>query len=378
MQDAKASSGFMFKATSKPEEKTTSSDAEKSASEKKSSGTPTEGEQGKSLFDRISKPETTGSDKPSPSLFSAPTPASKTPTSNIFGSSATTPKPGLGSSLFGHLAKSTSNDSSQASESAEKGETVEKQTQGTGDNTWKQNTPIKFGASSTENTSTTPAAPPPAFGNLFGTKSQPSSSSNTGLLNVPGSKPAMGFNFGTQPSSAGGSRATTPGVTTDGEGTGASNAGDADNEPSDNPPADEPQVEDMTGLSADETKGETLLYTVAMSKASKWEEKKTDDGSGTANGWVDKGKGPLYLLQNDETGKVRILLKVPPYGNARMNFPMLKGGDYKVQGKTGKQITGSFWDHLADKPGLGKWLVQVGKKEDADEVGRILQEKEPQ
>lgn len=372
LEDAKAGSGFVFKPTSKPAEQAEEKDAPKASAEsQKDSGAdkPAESAQGKSLFDRISMPAATASTE-TPSLFSSQMAGSKTPTSNIFGSSATPAKFSTGSSLFGHLSKPAAQDD------AGKGESVEKQTQGSGDNTWKPSTPIKFGTTgNAETTSTTPAAAPPSFGNLFGTKTQASSSN--GLLNVPSAKPALGFNFGTQPSSAGGSRATTPGVTTDGEGTGVSTAGDADNEPSDNPPAHEAQVEDMTGLSAEETKDETLLFSVAMSKASKWDEKKTDDG-GLAHGWVDKGKGPLYLLRNDASGKVRVLLKVPPYGAAKMNFPPLKGGGYEVQGKTGKQVTGTFYDHMSEKPGLGKWLIAVGKKEDAEEVGRILRENMPE
>lgn len=367
LEDAKGS-GFMFKPTSKPAEKGSPIQQNKNDSNRGKDKSAESG-QGGSLFDRISTATPAASEKPS--LFATQTPGSKTPTTNIFGSAATPAGTSLGSSLFGHLNKPP--------ESADKGEAVEKQTQGFGDNTWKQSTPIKFGGSaSTEDTSTTPAAPPPTFGSLFGPKAQTTGSGNTGLLNVPASKPAMGFNFGTigQTASASGSRATTPGVTTDGEETGASTAGDADNEPSDEPPANEAQVEDMTGLTAEEIKGETLLHSVTMSKASKWEDKKHDDG-GMAQGWVDKGKGPLYLLQNDDTGKVRVLLKVPPYGAAKMNFPVMKGGGYEVQGKAGKQITGTFYDHLAEKKGLGRWLIQVGKKEDADEVGRILRENTP-
>ena len=48
-----------------------------------------------------------------------------------------------------------------------------------------------------------------------------------------------------------------------------------------------------------------------------------------------------------------------------------------MQGKTGKQITGTFYDHLAEKPGLGKFLIAVGKKEDAEEISRVLKEGMP-
>lgn len=373
LEAAKTSSGFVFKAT--PATPTT---AEKQASQAapKNLGQNAESGQGKSLFDRISKP--VGTDSEQPSLFSAATSAPKSSSTNMFGSSGGAATFSSGSSLFGHLSKPTSQDASKAADSPEKGADVEKQTQGTGDKSWNPNTPIKFGAgASKENASTTPAAPPPSFGNLFGPKTQAPSSNGPALLNVPGAKPAMGFAFGAQPASASGSRATTPGVTTDGEGTGASTAGEGDNEPSDNPPAEEAQVEDMTGLSAEEMKDETLLCSVAKSKSSKWDDKKDDEG-GMGKTWVDRGRGPLYLLKNNDTGKVRILQKVPPYGAAKMNFPLLKGGGYKIEGKTGKQVTGSFYDHLAEKPGLGKFLIAVGKKEDAEEIVRVLTENVPE
>ena len=128
----------------------------------------------------------------------------------------------------------------------------------------------------------------------------------------------------------------------------------------------------MTGLSPEELKNETLLYTVARSKGQKWDEKKDDAGDMT-KGWADKGKGPLYILKNNESGKVKVLQKIPPLGAVKMNFAVLKQ-TYEVVGKTEKQVSCTFWDHMCEKPGLGKWLISVGKKEDAVEIARILTE----
>ena len=208
--------------------------------------------------------------------------------------------------------------------------------QDSGDNTWKPNTPIKFGQSTSAGTeSTTPAAPPPSFSNLFGTSNTPKpTSDSTGHLNIPGAKPSIGFNFGGQPSSLGTSRATTPGVTTDGEG--ASTAGEDDDQ------EEEEQVEDQTGLRPEEKEAEDVLFQIPMAKVMKWADKKDSDSGEMALGWVDKGKGPLYILKHKETGKARILLKVPPYGNAKMNFAPLKDTRYEIFGQGGEDGAGDF------------------------------------
>ena len=48
-------------------------------------------------------------------------------------------------------------------------------------------------------------------------------------------------------------------------------------------------------------------------------------------------------------------------------------------GKAGKMVQGIFVDHFdAKNPGkLSKWLVQVGKAEDASEIERVLNEEKP-
>ncbi|KAK5171166.1 uncharacterized protein LTR77_004310 [Saxophila tyrrhenica] len=297
---------------------------------------------GKGLFDRVEQaPPATAPSKPS--MFASQTPAEKS-TSNMFGSK--TPAATSSSNMFGNVSKENAGD-------AEKDK----------DATWKPNTPIKFGGSNTTDTgSTTPAAPPPKFGNLFGSAA-PSSSTNH--LNIPGSKPSLGFNFGNAQQSA--SRATTPGVTTDGEG--ASTAGEEE----DAAPT-EPQLEDQTALLEEEKEKEDLLFSIPIAKASKWDEKSDAESGEITNGWVEKGKGPIYVLKNKETGKVRVLLKIKPLGKAAMNFEVLKGADYAVQGASGKFVRGPFVDHLAFS-NAGKptsWMVQVGKKEDAEGLAGVL------
>lgn len=363
---AQNAAGFVPKASAKSGEKRKADDEAETASPPKKASTET------SSSSNVFSSQTPASKAPSANMFGS---ISNAPTSNVFGSTSTPAASGTGSSLFGHLSKTPAMKSTSASESSDKGETVEKDTQGTGNNTWNQSTPIKFGNTTAATTSTTPAAPPSAFGNLFGASAAKPLPSSTGLLNVPGSKPTTGWNFGGVSASNEASRASTPGITTDGEGTSAAASATAEadtNEPSDDAAPPEVQVEDMTGLSAEELKSETLLYTVARSKGAKWDDKR-DDAGNVSKGWLDKGKGPLYILKNQESGKVKVLMKMAPLGKVVMNFAVLKQ-KYEVVGKAEKQISCTFYDHMCEKPGLGKWLLTVGKKEDAVEIARILTE----
>ena len=323
---------------------------------------------GKSLFDRIT-----------PRDPSAQTPSQEKPTSNLFGNMSKTTSSAFGggssttSNLFGNLSKT--------SEGTEKDKTDVEKEQGSGDNTWKPNTPIKFGdISGTE--STTPAAPPPSenkhlFSNLFGSKPS-SSTDSTGHLSVPGAKPAIGFNFGGQPASLGTSRATTPGITTDGEG--ASTAGEGDNDDEhqqQEEKQEEKQVEDSTGLRPSELEHEDLLFSVPVCKAMKTDDKKNPDTGEMEQGWVDKGKGPLYILTHKDTGNVRVILKVSPFGRAVMNFGVVAGAKYEVVG-TGKYVQAFFVDHInvreGQRPKIGMWLLQVKDPEDAKDMARVMME----
>ncbi|KAK3710422.1 hypothetical protein LTR37_010265 [Vermiconidia calcicola] len=338
---------------------------------------------GKSMFERISKdPPATAPSKPN--LFSQ-TPAaekttsfgfgSKTPaapsTSNIFGSmskasTSETPAAPSTSNIFGSMWEpSTSYANNAVNGDSEK----DKQAN---DNTWKTNTPIKFGAGYTTGTeSTTPAAPPPKFGNLFGPTS---SAGSAGQLNVPGAKPTIGFNFGAQfASSAGTSRATTPGVTTDGEGASTAGEGDGDEDTTQN----EPQAKDQTGLQDEESKHEDLLFTV-RAKAMKYEDKKDAETGGTSKGWLEKGRGPLYLLKHRETGKVRVLLKIEPLGRLGMNFSVINS-DYRTTGTNGTIVQGLFVDQIArtNETAPSRWMVFVKERASAEKIVEILDENKP-
>ncbi|KAK3723224.1 hypothetical protein LTR37_001947 [Vermiconidia calcicola] len=337
----------------------------------------------KSMFERISKdPPATAPNKPI--LFSQ-TPAAEKTTSFGFGSK--TPAASSTSNIFGNLSKpstsetpaasSTSNifgsmwepSTSYASNAVNGDSEKDKQAN---DNTWKTNTPIKFGAGSTIGTEfTTSAAPPPKFGNLFGPIG---SDGSAGHLNVPGAKPTIGFNFGAQlASSAGTSRATTPGVTTDGEGASTAGEGDGDEDTTQN----EPQAKDQTGLQDEESKHEDLLFTV-RAKAMKYDDKKDAETGGTSKGWIEKGRGPLYLLKHQETGKVRVLLKIEPLGRLGMNFSVISS-DYKTTGTNGTIVQGLFVDQIArtNETAPSRWMVFVKEKAAADKIVEILDENKP-
>jgi len=233
--------------------------------------------------------------------------------------------------------------------------------QGQGDKSWTPATPIKFGAP-TGNESTTPATAPPAKsmfgGGLFGPSAVPST---TGKL----APPTVGFNFGAPKGvSTDVSRATTPGVTTDdGEAEGG------DGEASDKPTGK--QVEDMTAILPEERETEDILFEVPLAKAMKSER----DPDTNVSKWVDKGKGPLYIFKNKQTGKTRVVMKIPPLGRPAMNFGPVKGFEYKWSGK--KTLSGTFFDHISkgeDGSKPSSWSLMVREPSDAEAIARVLEE----
>lgn len=313
---------------------------------------------------------------------------SATPSESGFGRSATpseagdrdeTPEP---SNIFGSFGKPTSDKAAETSSifknfakptPAEIDKAEPEKEQGPGDNTWKPNTPIKFGAGATASESTTPAAPPPIFGNLFGMNTRTPGPSSSSLLNVPGAKP-VGFNFGIQPFSQGTSRASTPGITTDGEG--ASTAGEGDDEEA--PPA-EPQADDRSALTAEEKEQNDVLFTFPNAKASRLGHKKDPETGEMKIGWVVEAEGPLYVLNDKNTGRTRVVLKLVPSGHPRMNFYVEKTLDFSTSGKKGQLVQGGFLDGRDQKNPKkpGRWLMDVKEKETADELLKILKDNRP-
>jgi hypothetical protein len=344
------------------------------------SGTSTPGTPGGSLFDRISKDSNGNPIRQLPSE-NKENAAPKAPSAaSLFGGSPT--------NIFAFGKKSTAEQNKSAQ-----------------DNTWKQDSPIKFGASppsvsvtaptptkanpfasllgSTGSPTPTgspfqgfgttsapkPSSPAPAtspFAGLFGntTAPKPATSLFANLGNTENKAPAVGFNFGATstttsslfPSAAGStatSRATSPGGTTDGE-----SAADTNGDPD----AERHEQIDLTKGGAGE-ENEDVLHQV-RTKALKFEASKEDPKK---NEWVVKGLGPLRVLKHKETGSCRILLRADPSGTIVLNKGILGNVTYESSGKTLKLLTAGEGGQS-----LETWLLQVKTPESAKELAEVL------
>lgn len=269
------------------------------------------------------------------------------------------------------------------------------------DNTWKPDSPIRFGASTTSPptvnvTAPTPTKPTP-FAGLFGSNAPPTPTGSpfsgvfgnnpsaktsspapfAGIFGNSGTpkpasglfahlsehKPAaVGFGFGSTagssllPSTAGStatSRATSPGGTTDGE---------SNNENID-PEAEHHEQIDLTSGGPGE-ENEEVLHQV-RAKALKFEPSK--DAGGKSD-WVVKGLGPLRVLKNKETGSSRVLLRADPSGTIVLNKGILGNVTYTVTGKTLKLLTAGEGGQ-----GLETWLLQVKTPAGAEELAGVLE-----
>ena len=252
------------------------------------------------------------------------------------------------------------------------------------DKTWKQGTPIKFGADTS-----TPAAPltaPPKGTGLFGSStgfksfgnagsSTPMPSSGTSLFSQTQKTQSNGaslFSFTSKSSTESSSfpppKAAEP-AQPSAEATTTTPTGEETADPDDEAGKD-PQVEDMTALQASEKEESDVLYHVAKAKSYKFETK----ANAEKPEWTYKALGPVWLLRNKTTGKVRLLQKVAPLGKAGMNFNVLTVASMYAQ--QGKRVTASFVDHINEtepkKP--TQWYVQFGSEDDAKELARLMKE----
>lgn len=243
------------------------------------------------------------------------------------------------------------------------------------DQTWKQDSPIKFGASTAPSVSVTAATPTKTPTNLFGSFTGASSGS---LFNSSSSKPAtpslfpgllgsngtngkpapssVGFAFGAAQStssslfpsvvgSAATSRGTSPGATTDG-------TSDADADPDE---VHHPQIDLTSGGQGEEN--EEVVYEV-RAKALSWD----TDGST----WNTLGVGPLRVLKHKETGVARVLLRADPSGKIVLNNGILNL-PYKVDGKTVKFVAANGGE-------LESYVLQVKTPESAQKLADVLTE----
>ena len=252
-----------------------------------------------------------------------------------------------------------------------------------GDNTWKVNSPIKFGSSSSVPpglTLTAPSPSKPSLGGLFG----PSSTLTSSKANLAPDAPAkpsssifnfnagkaptvsgFGFNFGGPPTAPIGtlaaplgasnasSRATSPGITTGDNSAAESNAEGAE---------DGSEKHEQLNL-ADKGPGEEdedVLFAV-KAKAMIFES--------SDKGWVTRGVGKLRVLKHRETAKTRVLMKQDPSGKIILNAALLSTMKYEyMQNKSVKMGVAT------DVGKLVTWLIRTGKDEDAVELARILEE----
>jgi hypothetical protein len=248
------------------------------------------------------------------------------------------------------------------------------------DNTWKQGTPIKFGANAS-----TPVAPktaPPKPSGMFGSNAGGSSLFANTVSQTP--QPSSGSSLFSQakPIQSNGSNLFSFGKTAESSTSGstpkpaeptqptASENNNGDAAEGDEEAANEPQVEDAAALQPAEKEESDVLYHIEKAKSYKFETKPNADKAE----WTYKALGPVWLLRNKSTGKTRLLQKVAPLGKAAINFNLLKSATMYSQQT--KKVTASFVDHINEKEPKkpSQWFVQCGKEEDAKELSRLMKE----
>lgn len=303
---------------------------------------------------------------------------------NLFSlSSSTTPQAKSGKSLFENPFASTTGNSSATSPDSQL------------DNTWKADSPIKFGGSSTAPSLnvTAPSPSKPASNshtNLFGSNASltpsPSQASVLGTTSTIAPSITSGFNFGapltsSTPSStvgfgfggppkpfaslaapsvlnsANSSRATSPGFSTGGE---SATEGGEDDAQSD------AQVDIASGRAGEEN--ETVLFEV-KAKAMELDVNMKLEEKQRKLEWILRGVGQLRVLRHHDTGKTRVLLRAVPTGKIALNAALMSGMDYKQA--TEKSVT---FGAATGAGRIAKWTVMVGKKEDAAKLAGLLEE----
>ena len=255
-----------------------------------------------------------------------------------------------------------------------------------GDHTWKQDSPIKFGATgSTPGLSVTPATPTkPAsaeqkgspssgFGGLFGaakpaihdTSSKPATNFFRASTSATKSDAGFGFAFGGPPKSTANilaplsgfnsnatSRATSPGITTGGESANDSTAEGAEGETEHHE-----QIDLAAGGPGEEN--EDILFEV-RAKALMYDNEKKE--------WPIQGLGPLRVLKDRKTRKTRILLRQDPSGRIVLNAALMSGMSYDYSKPKGVKM-----GVATDDGKLSTWMIRVGKDDDATRLSSVLE-----
>ena len=208
-----------------------------------------------------------------------------------------------------------------------------------------------FGSASGENK---PAAP---LSTLFGTTSNPAGSTPGTVGFAFGAPSATSSLFPSAAASATTSRATTPGGTTDGD-----NSGDGDGEAE-----KEKYIPFNLSTGGPGEEHEEVVHEV-RAKALKYSPKEGCDN----NAWESKGVGPLRVLKHRETGVSRILLRMDPTGLIILNKGLLSGVKYEAKEKTVKFLT-----PLDDGTGLETWILQVKTPAFAKALAEVLEANKP-
>lgn len=189
----------------------------------------------------------------------------------------------------------------------------------------KANATPKFSFSDASMANAAPTSEIRPFANLFGPKSNatPAGSAAPSIFSATSTTSGFGFggpgslNAGSSAlSSAGVSRATTPGATTDAEGSTA--ATDNEEEEAASP---EPQ-KDLTALTAEETRSEDVLFE-QKARCRRY-------NRGADEPWENKGVGIMRLFKNKQSGNPRIVMRQTPSGALLINSNLMKQKDVYV------------------------------------------------
>ena len=339
-----------------------------------------------SIFDRVSS-STASSSIPI-------TPTSSTTGSTLFG------KASIGSNIFGNLSSFTP--SSNIFGSAPPESTPEKAIRSLngspgGDQTWKQDSPIKF-ASSSSIPSTSITAPTPAKTDSIEQRSSPSTlgalfGSNFNALE-PGVKPTMtsfngspaksasasfGFAFGGPPKPTTGSlaplldtnsnttsRATSPGSVFSTDAANDSHAEGTEGEAAGDQVEHHEQLDLTAGGPGEED--EDVVFEVKAKALTYNKDYKDNKDKKDEKGWLNKGHGPLRVLKHRETGKTRILLRQDPSGRIVLNAALMGTMKYEYVNPSAVRM-----GVATDAGSLATWTIRVKKDEDAVELSRILE-----
>ncbi|KAL1962162.1 hypothetical protein VTN77DRAFT_508 [Rasamsonia byssochlamydoides] len=120
--------------------------------------------------------------------------------------------------------------------------------------------------------------------------------------------------------------------------------------------SNDPQV-DLVGNAGEEN--EDVVF-VTRARALKYQQK---------SGWETQGVGPLRVLKHRQEGRARLVLRADPSGKVVLNTAIQKAIDYKVSNNSIQ-----FGVPRADGSGLDPWALRVKTKEDAEKLGKALED----